>query len=183
MNNIESGISKNTEFTADTTDGYIYGSAFCQGKVLYSLHQNPNLTAKETVLEADITIETDPSEILVEKIELNKETLKLTVGSTAKLQATVTPDNATDANVTWKSSDDAIATVKDGTVTAIAVGSCTITAIAGGKEAVCDVTVSASGEDIASGSYKDITWVIDANGKLTVEGTGEFSDSWQDPSR
>ena len=28
---------------------------------------------------------------------------------------------------------------------------------------------------IASGSYENITWVIDANGKLTVEGTGEFA--------
>ena len=54
--------------------------------MLYSLHQSPNMSAKETVLEADITIETDPSEILVEKIELDKETLKLTVGSTEKLQ-------------------------------------------------------------------------------------------------
>ena len=83
----------------------------------------------------------------------------------------------TDADVAWKSSDDAVAIVEDGTVTAIAVGSCTITAVAGGKEAVCNVTVIASGENIASGSYKDITWVIDANGKLTVTGMGEFSDS------
>ncbi|MBD5395675.1 MAG: BspA family leucine-rich repeat surface protein [Lachnospiraceae bacterium] len=33
--------------------------------------------------------------------------------------------------------------------------------------------VSAS-DDIASGSYGDITWVIDASGKLTVNGTGEI---------
>ena len=32
-------------------------------------------------------------------------------------------------------------------------------------------------DDIAHGTYEDITWVIDADGKLTVEGTGEFSDS------
>ncbi len=35
-------------------------------------------------------------------------------------------------------------------------------------------SMSAEG-DIASGTYKDIAWVIDVNGKLTVEGTGEFS--------
>lgn len=29
---------------------------------------------------------------------------------------------------------------------------------------------------IASGTYKDITWAIDMNGKLTVEGSGEFAD-------
>ena len=31
--------------------------------------------------------------------------------------------------------------------------------------------------DIASGTYKNIAWVIDANGKLTVNGSGEFSAS------
>lgn len=32
-----------------------------------------------------------------------------------------------------------------------------------------------SKEIIASGTYEDITWVIDAEGKLTVEGTGNFA--------
>lgn len=36
--------------------------------------------------------------------------------------------------------------------------------------------LTASGDSIASGTYKDITWVIDANGKLTVEGTGDFAE-------
>lgn len=48
------GTDKRIEFTADTTIGYIYGSAYCQGKVLYCLHQNPNLTARETVLTAEL---------------------------------------------------------------------------------------------------------------------------------
>lgn len=30
-------------------------------------------------------------------------------------------------------------------------------------------------DDIASGSYGNITWIIDANGKLTITGNGEFS--------
>lgn len=37
-------------------------------------------------------------------------------------------------------------------------------------------SMSAEG-DIASGTYKDIAWVIDATGKLTVEGTGDFTNS------
>lgn len=36
------------------------------------------------------------------------------------------------------------------------------------------IMLTAAG-DIASGSYENITWVIDANGKLTVMGSGEFS--------
>ncbi len=48
------GTDRKTEFTADTSTGYIYGSAYCQGKVLYALHQTPNIEAKEVVLTADI---------------------------------------------------------------------------------------------------------------------------------
>ena len=280
------GTDKRTEFTADTTDGYIYGSALCQGKVLYSLHQNPNLTGKETVLTADIEIQDEDSpEIPVEKIELNVDTLTLQVGETAELKATITPDDATDPTVTWKSSDPSIAEVKGGIVTAVLAGSCTIIASAGDVEAVCSVTVEGKSEEppvipvedielsadelilskgetaelevkiipenatytgitwessntsvaevedglvtavatgicditclvefpestgsvtckiivtpdeesdeIAGGSYKDITWVIDKDGKLTVEGSGDYAESvtgqvytapWQDYS-
>ncbi|MDE6404614.1 MAG: InlB B-repeat-containing protein [Lachnospiraceae bacterium] len=45
-----------TEFTADTKNGYIYGSAYYKGAVRYSLHQSPNLTEKEEVLKADIDV-------------------------------------------------------------------------------------------------------------------------------
>lgn len=45
-----------TEFTADTTDGYIYGSALCQGKVVYVLHKDPSERGRETVLTAEITV-------------------------------------------------------------------------------------------------------------------------------
>ena len=36
--------------------------------------------------------------------------------------------------------------------------------------------VSAANGDIASGKDKNITWVIDGNGKLTVKGTGDFTN-------
>ena len=39
------------------------------------------------------------------------------------------------------------------------------------------IVTQADSENIASGRYKDITWEIDADGKLTVIGTGNFSDS------
>ncbi len=48
------GGNKKTEFTADTSTGYIYGSALRQGKVYYCLRKEPIITAKETVLVADI---------------------------------------------------------------------------------------------------------------------------------
>ena len=173
------GTEKCTEFTADTTDGYIYGSAYCQGKVLYSIHQTPNMTEKETVLTADIKIGSGESATIpVESIELSEESLALTTCETATLVATVYPENATNSTVTWTSSNDAVAEVENGVVKAVAAGKCNITAAADGKEAVCSVTVTAG--DIAKGtvdeSYGQITWVIDKEGKLSVTGTGDFSD-------
>ena len=43
-------------------------------------------------------------------------------------------------------------------------------------EATVDIIVLER-QDIANGSYKNITWVVDTDGKLTVTGTGEFSDT------
>ena len=62
-------------------------------------------------------------------ITLSEKTLTLAAGSTQKLSAKVTPDNATDKTVSWSSSDDKVATVSaSGEVTAVAGGKCTITA-------------------------------------------------------
>ena len=178
LDDMGNAIDQREEFKADTANGYIYGSAFCQGKVYYSLHQSPNESAKETVLTADITFETeDPTEIPVEKIELDKETVMLAVGDKTVLKAAITPSYATDTAITWESSDNLIAEVSDGVITAIMAGSCTITASAGGKNAFCEVTIIDNEDVIASGSYENITWKIEKNGKLTVTGTGDFSDS------
>lgn len=55
------GTDRKTEFTPDTTEGYIYGSALCQGKVFYTLHQSPKLSAREELLTADIeAVGTEP---------------------------------------------------------------------------------------------------------------------------
>ena len=73
-------------------------------------------------------------------ITLNRTSLKLAVGETAKLTATVRNSGKT---VAWKSSDKSVATVgTNGKVTACAVGSAVITAKAGGKSASCKVTVT-----------------------------------------
>lgn len=44
------------------------------------------------------------------------------------------------------------------------------------KELEDTLVISVSESDIASGISGDITWRIDVNGKLTVEGTGDFAD-------
>ncbi|MDE7421257.1 MAG: Ig-like domain-containing protein [Muribaculaceae bacterium] len=81
--------------------------------------------------------------VAVEVITLDKtEINNMIVGKTAKLTATVAPDNATEPNVTWSSDNTEVATVdEDGIVTAVAAGKATITATAGDKTATCEVTV------------------------------------------
>lgn len=82
----------------------------------------------------------------VESVSLDKTSLELTEGGTARLTATILPDNATNKNVTWSTSDASIATVTDGVVTAVAPGTATITVTTedGGKTATCAVTVAAA---------------------------------------
>ncbi|MCM1439101.1 MAG: Ig-like domain-containing protein [Roseburia sp.] len=82
--------------------------------------------------------------VAVSGVSLNKNTLALKVGSSEKLTATVSPDNADDKTVSWKSSDEEIATVDNsGNVTARAKGTAVITVTAsGGKTDACTVTVS-----------------------------------------
>lgn len=41
---------------------------------------------------------------------------------------------------------------------------------------VSEMSLNSAEDDIASGTYENITWRIDAEGTLTVDGTGEFSD-------
>ncbi|MCM1091060.1 MAG: BspA family leucine-rich repeat surface protein [Butyrivibrio sp.] len=45
------------------------------------------------------------------------------------------------------------------------------------NDGVIHFTISLQDDGSASGTYGGVTWKIDANGKLTVEGTGEFSAS------
>lgn len=81
--------------------------------------------------------------ILVSGVSLNKSTLTTTVGGTATLSATVTPDDATDSLVTWSSSNSKVATVsKAGLMTAVAEGTAVITAsTSSGHSATCNITV------------------------------------------
>lgn len=81
----------------------------------------------------------------VEKIELDKTEGILYVGNSVTVNATVTPDNATDTTVTWSSSDESVATVDEtGKITAVATGNATITATSNSDadvNATYDVTV------------------------------------------
>ena len=91
------------------------------------------------------------SEIEVESISLDKQTLKVGPGKTSEaLKVTFTPANATNKTITWKSNTTTVATVSDGKVTGIKEGTATITATsANGKTATCNVTIAEVGMTIA----------------------------------
>ena len=84
-------------------------------------------------------------EIRVSSISLSKSTLELTVGDQALLDATISPDNATNKKISWRSSKESVATVTpDGIVEAVSAGTAFITASSddSGVNAKCAVTVT-----------------------------------------
>ncbi|KAA8784353.1 DUF4959 domain-containing protein [Paenibacillus amylolyticus] len=67
-------------------------------------------------------------QIAVKGVSLNKSTLRLSVGDSEALVATISPLNATNKRVTWTSSDSSVANVNlAGNVTAVSEGTATIT--------------------------------------------------------
>jgi hypothetical protein len=83
--------------------------------------------------------------VAVTGVEVTPSSLSLSVGQTASLTATVSPENATNKEVSWSSDNEAVATVDaDGVVTAVAEGSATIMATTsdGGFTDYSAVTVS-----------------------------------------
>ena len=89
---------------------------------------------------------TDPQNIPVTGITLNKTSVSMDAMDTYQLTASVTPATAANQNLVWSSSDESVATVNSkGLVTAIAKGTATITAAAAdgnGALATCKITVT-----------------------------------------
>ena len=109
--------------------------------------------------------------IAVTSVTLDKKTLKLMVGETATLTATVKPDDATDKTVTWSSLDPKVATVKDGEVTAVKAGTAKITAKAGEKTVTCDVTVKAPVIAVTSVTLDKTTLSLEEGKSATLTAT------------
>ena len=98
----------------------------------------------------------------VTDVQLSKSTLRLDVGQTTSLTATVLPADADNKNVRWESSNPSVATVVgNGLVTAISVGKAVIvaTTVDGSKTAECNVTVEIS--TLAEITFPAGTLVID----------------------
>lgn len=82
--------------------------------------------------------------VKVKSLKLSESTLRLMVGDSDRLTATIKPTNATNKNVTWKSSNTAVAKVSSkGKVTGMGRGTATITCTTkdGKFKKTCKVTV------------------------------------------
>ena len=101
------------------------------------------VTASAQGHTATCTITAAAKPVEVSSIKLDSTALSLTEGDTARLTATVLPDNATDKTVTWTTDAPAVATVANGVVTAKGAGAAIITAAAGSKTARCVTNVAA----------------------------------------
>ena len=107
-----------------------------------------------------------PSIISVESVELNINSVNLTIGGTKTLTATVMPSDASDKSVTWESSNTGVATVSNGIITAVALGESDIKVktVDGNFVAECNVTVyDASNPD---GALENEVFTF-FNGKIT----------------
>ena len=125
--------SSNEAVASVDSNGKVTGKELGNAKI--------TVTANGTkVAECDVTVK----EVLVEKVELNKDKLTIKPEKTETLKATITPADATNTKLTWSSSDESIVKVDDkGNITAIKNGEATITvATANGKKAECKVKVS-----------------------------------------
>lgn len=93
-------------------------------------------------------------------ITLDSNALRLKIGDSYQLAATVLPENATDKSVIWSSSDSKVASVSEnGLVKGLKEGRATITATCDGLSATCDIEVT---------DFSGITSVV-TNGGNSVE--------------
>ena len=85
--------------------------------------------------------------IVVNKITLDKSSLKLTVGDSNKLSTVITPSNATDKSVKWSSSNSKVVTVDGkGNLKAVGVGSANVKVVLNSNTKItasCSVVVKA----------------------------------------
>lgn len=159
--------------TADNTKVSVDENGVITGIALTDTPVNITVTTEDGSYQATCAVTVNP--VPVSSVGLNKTSAKLVIGKTLTLEATVSPDNATNKSVTWESDDTDVATVNSsGKVTAVAEGTATITVKSVAdptKSATCTVTVTDgsinlsttgeisfgnpfTGDEIGSGGYK-----------------------------
>ena len=124
--------SSNTNVATVSETGEIYTRSYGSAKISAKASDGNKTATLNLTVAAPVHAET---------IKLDKNNISLRLGTTAKLNATVTPSNTSDT-VRWATSDRNIVTVENGNLTPVAMGTATITAItSNGLTDRCTVTV------------------------------------------
>ena len=111
----------------------------------------------------------EPKTVALTSISLNKTSLTLEEGAASTLTVKYTPSDATDKTTTWKSTDTKVATVNSsGKITAIKSGSAAIIATCSGKEAYCNVAVTAKPQPVQQQPASSSTTTVSTPPATTV---------------
>ena len=118
------------------------------------------------------------SNVPVDSVSVSQSALKLSVGESVKVTATVLPANATNKSVNWTSSNPDVAAVKASgstcTITAVGLGEAEVYAVTvdGGFSAVVRVNVSDTFPlvDVKKGSYyyDAVYWAYTSDPQITT---------------
>lgn len=157
------------KLTVDCTTNSIY---------IYSITINYGTSTGEGSSSGSSNSSSSAAPILVESVDIAKDSLTLNVGEKDTLYATVEPSNATNKGLDWSSSNESVATVDDsGKVTAVGAGTCNIIATAkdgSGESDSCSLTVT---------NWQNLVWnfndYCDANG--IASGAGNESQIGAEP--
>lgn len=116
-------------------------------------------------------------------IELDRSELTMQVGETAKLTASVSPQNESTPEIDWLSRDENIAKVSDGEITAISLGITEIIATCGEGFASCKVSVihATPNEDTDGDDDGDNDNDYDANDNNNPPSGSPDSEGIEDP--
>ena len=172
------------------------------GKVVAKSAGTATITATTKDGGHKATCEVKVSDVKVTGIKLSSSSLSMSIGTSKKVTATITPNNATNKAVTWKSDNTSVATVDStGKITAKAEGTATITATTkdGNYKATVDVTVKSikvTGVSVSASSAtlyvgdtktitatvspkdatnKDVEWKSDNTSVATVSSAGKIT--------
>ena len=101
------------------------------------------VTTADGAFKATANVVVKAAPIKVTGVSLDKTMVALEIDESVTVEATVTPENATNKAVEWSIADTAVATVANGVVTGVAVGETTLTATTadGGHTATIPVKV------------------------------------------
>lgn len=133
-------------------------------------------------------------------VKLSSSSLKISIGKSKTLTATVSPSNATNKDVTWSSSNTSVVTVSKGVVTAKKAGSAVVTVKTadGSYTASCNVTVYVPVVDVdvsvssvkvpkgetrvvtavvtpSNATNKDVTWTSTDTSIATISSSGKIT--------